>query len=97
MIYGGSDAGVVIRGAGSQDEQFQILEVPDSYWGDADPSDNSSIFTKNSVGTRAFIDAILDDGPIEPNFYDGFKAQQVIDAALTSHEKGCAVSIDNSV
>ena len=87
-------AGGVIHGARSQDEQFQTLEVPDSYWGAADLF---TIFTKNPAGTRLFIDAILEDRPIEPNFYDGFKAQQVIDAALTSHESGCAVSIDNSI
>jgi predicted dehydrogenase len=97
IILWGSKAGTVIRAARSQNEQFQNLEVPASYWGDADPSDNSSIFSKNSVGTRLFIDAILEDRPVEPNFYDGYKAQQVIDAALASHEQGCAVSIDNSV
>ena len=97
VIYYGSETGIVIRSAGGQDEQFQMLEVPESYWGAADRTDTMSIFTKNSVGTRAFIDAILDDLPVEPNFYDGFKAQQVIDAALASHEQGCAMSIDNSV
>jgi len=96
-IHGGSESQALIRGAGSQDETFRTLQVPDSYWGDADPSDNFSIITKNSVGTRLFIDAILEDRPVEPNFYDGFKAQQVIDAALASHKQGCAVSIDNSV
>ncbi len=97
VIYYGAEAGTVIRFAGSLDEQFKILEVPESYWGAADRTDTMSIFTKNSVGTRAFIDAILDNRPVEPNFYDGFKAQQVIDAALASHEQGCAMSIDNSV
>jgi predicted dehydrogenase len=97
MIYGGPEAGVVIRGARSQDEQFQILNVPDSFWGDADPSDSFSVFTTNSVGTRFFIDAIIEDRPVEPNFYDGFKAQQVIDAALKSYVKGSVVNIDNSV
>jgi predicted dehydrogenase len=97
IVLWGSKADTVIRAASSQDEQFQILEVPDSFWGDADPSDNSSIFAKNSVGTRAFIDTILEDRPVEPNFYDGYKAQQVIDAALKSHELGSVVSIDNSL
>jgi predicted dehydrogenase len=97
VIYSGSEAGVVIKGAGSQDEGFKTLELPESYWGKADSSDNFSIFTKNSVGTRLFIDDILESRPVEPNFYDGFKAQQVIDAALESHEQRCAVNIDNSV
>jgi predicted dehydrogenase len=97
VIYYGSESGTVIRTARSQDEKFQILEVPDSYWGDADPSNTMSVFTKNSAGTRLFIDAILEDLPVNPSFYDGYKAQQVVDAALASHEQGCAISIDNSV
>jgi predicted dehydrogenase len=97
VIYYGSEAGTVIRAARSQDEKFQNLEVPKSYWEDADSSNAMSIFTRNSVGTRQFIDDILEDRPVEPNFYDGFKAQQVVDAALESHEQGCAVSIDNSI
>jgi predicted dehydrogenase len=97
VIYSGAEVGTIIRAARNQDDQFQNLEVPHSYWGDADPSNSMSIFTRNSVGTRQFIDAILEDRPVEPNFYDGFKAQQVIDAALKSHDKGCAVNIDNSI
>jgi len=97
VVYFGPEAGVVIRAASSQDEQFQTLNVPISYWGDAESFNTTAYFTKNSVGTRLFIDAILEDRPVEPNFYDGFKAQQVIDAALASHEGGCAVKIDNSV
>jgi predicted dehydrogenase len=97
LIYQGSETRAVIRHAYSQDDQFQTLEVPESYWGEADPSNPLSVFYNNSVGTRLFIDAILDDLAVEPNFYDGFKAQQVIDAALESHEKGCAVNIDTSV
>jgi len=96
VVYFGPEAGAVIRAAASQDEQFQILQVPDSYWGDAESFDIPGYYTKNPVGTRLFIDTILEDRPAEPNFYDGFKAQQVIDAALASHEQGCAVSIDNS-
>jgi predicted dehydrogenase len=97
LVYRGSETRALIRYASSQDEHFQTLEVPESYWGDADPSDPLSIFTKNPVGTRQFIEAILEDHPVEPNFYDGFKAQQVVDAALMSHEEGRTVSIDNSV
>jgi predicted dehydrogenase len=96
-IYRGSEAQMLIRGARSQDKQFQTLQVPDSFWGDANSSEIITLFTQNSVGTRLFIDAIMEDHPVEPNFYDGFKAQQVVDAALESHQKRCEVSIDNSL
>jgi predicted dehydrogenase len=97
LIYGGAEARALIRYASSDDNQFQTLEVPGSYWGDTDSSDPLSVFTKNSIGTRLFIEAIQEDHPVEPNFYDGFKTQQIIDAALTSHEKGKSVIIDNSI
>ncbi len=64
-----------------------------SYWGDADPCDPSTIFTQTSAGSRLFIDAILANRPVSPNFYDGYRAQQIVDAAIASHETGCAVAI----
>jgi predicted dehydrogenase len=51
------------------------------------------LFQNNSVGPRQFVDAILDDQPIYPGFYEGYKVQQVIDAALESHRSGCRVTI----
>ena len=46
------------------------------------------LFKKQSVGNRLFIDAILEDRPIDATFYDSWKAQQVINAALASHAQG---------
>ncbi len=45
-------------------------------------------FTNQSVGDRLFIDGITKGEPVEPTFYDGWKAQQVIDATLASHDEG---------
>ena len=42
---------------------------------------------------QQFIDAILDDKPIYPGLYEGYKVQQVIDAALEAHRTGCRVAI----
>jgi len=53
-------------------------------------------YARSEQELQTDIDAILENRPVNPNFYDGFKAQQVIDAALASHESGCAVSIDNT-
>jgi predicted dehydrogenase len=96
MPYEGSEAGAIIRVARSHEDQFQRLLVPDSYWGEADRSRPFSIFKTQPVGVRLFVDAILNNRPIEPDFYDGYKVQQVIDAALQSHASGCAVSIENT-
>jgi hypothetical protein len=45
------------------------------------------------VGPRLFVDAILNDYLPTPNFYDGFKVQQVMDAAIKSHATGCWVDV----
>lgn len=39
-------------------------------------------------GDRLFIDAILASHSTEPGFADGWKAQQVVDAASVSHREG---------
>ena len=51
------------------------------------------LFQNKSVGPRQFIDSILDDRQIYPGLYEGYKVQQVIDAALESHRSGCRVTI----
>jgi predicted dehydrogenase len=89
----GPATAAVIRGARQDEAQMQVLDVPPAYWGAADPVNPFTVFTTNSAGARRFIDVILHDEPATPNFYDGYKAQQVIDAALASHASGCAVAI----
>ena len=41
-----------------------------------------------------FIDAILENKSTTPSFYDGYKAQQVIEAALQAHSSGNWVIIN---
>jgi predicted dehydrogenase len=36
---------------------------------------------------------IADGTPIDANFYDGWKVQQALDAAIASHEQGRWVTI----
>jgi predicted dehydrogenase len=94
--YQGNEAGAVIRGVRSGEKQYQTLAVPDAYWGSVNRSDPYGVFTQQSVGPRLFIDAIREDRPVSPNFYDGYKAQQVIDAANEADRSGRCVRIDNS-
>jgi hypothetical protein len=44
-------------------------------------------------GDYLFIDSILEDRQISPSFYDGLKAQEVIEAAIESDQRGCWVSL----
>jgi predicted dehydrogenase len=96
----GTEAGAVLRGARHDDERFETLSVPDDFWGDVDRSDFLSAivpgpFLRQSIGNRLFIDAILEGRQASPSFADGLKAQEVVDAAIRSHEQGVWVSLDN--
>jgi len=82
-----------IRGARYDEERIGTLPVPDGLWGDADRSDLFALLFANSAATQQFIDAIAEDRIVAPTFYDGWKVQEVIDAALESHQIGCWVSI----
>ena len=53
------------------------------------------VFLKRPAGDRLFIDAILEGRQVSPSFADGLKAQEVMDAAIRSHEQGVWVSLDN--
>lgn len=71
----------------------EILEIPDSYFG-SDGRENKFDFNdKPVVGPRLFVDAISNDQQIQPTFYDGYKAQQVIQAALESAKTGKSIKI----
>lgn len=95
--YWGTEAGPVVRFARSDEKEFHTLEVPEKYWGGIGRSDPFAIFTEKSVGCRSFIDAILDNHPATPSFYDGYKAQQVVEAALESDRAGRSVIVETAL
>ncbi len=93
-----SHAVAEIRGARQDEKQLEILPVPDELWSGVDRTQplrrrGLKVFLKQPVADRQLIDAILDDRPVEPSFYDGLQAQRVIDAAFQSHEHGVWVPL----
>ena len=98
VCFAGTEAGMVIRGARLDSDRFETLAVPDDLWGEVDRTDFLSSlvpsrFVTDSIGDRLFIDAILKDSPASPSFYEGWKAQEVVDAAIESHRSGTWVSL----
>jgi predicted dehydrogenase len=91
--FWGPNTGAIIRGARHDEEQFSRLAVPDELSKDLDPREIYDPYIKQPAGPRLFIDCILEDRPVAPDFYDGFKVQEVIDAAIESHKTGCWVSV----
>jgi len=80
-----------IRGARDGEKEFRPLPIPDRILERVDKA-NPFHVRSQFTGDYLFIDSILQDRPISPGFYDGLKAQEVIDAAKESYEKGCWVS-----
>jgi predicted dehydrogenase len=83
--------GGYVRGARRDEEPIRDLPVPDEYWEDGERPDH--IGAAVSRATRVFAEAILDGKPLSPNFYDGLKVQEVIDAARESDSTGQRVAV----
>jgi predicted dehydrogenase len=88
----------VLRGARKDEEEIKELTIPEAFlqgvnWDAPIRSQLQQVFSQHTVGGRAFIEAILNDLPISPNFYDGWQAQRVIEAALESEREGRWVSL----
>jgi predicted dehydrogenase len=85
--------GATLQGARAEDQEFSPLVIPAELWEGVDPATPADVNIRHAVGDRAFVDAIVQDRPLTPSFYDGWKVQQVIEAAFAAHEQGCAVVI----
>ncbi len=91
-------AGSRLRGVQKGEKEWRDLPVPAEFLGQGENPplwvfDFFAPFTNQSVGDRLFIDGITKGKPVEPTFFDGWKAQQVIDATFASHEQGRWITI----
>jgi predicted dehydrogenase len=85
--------GAMLHGARAEEQEIRPLSIPPDLWEGVDPASPLEVSLRHSVGDRAFIDAIVQDRPLTPSFYDGWKVQQVIEAAFAAHDQGCAVTV----
>lgn len=90
-----------VRGARGDEKAIGTLELPPDLIGGVDLSRPllewaREYFLTQPVGDRAFLEAIVSDRPAAPSFYDGWKAQEVIDAALESSRTGRWVTIGDA-
>jgi len=93
-LFGGVEQGVVIRGCRHGEVDFQVLEIPNDYLQGVEADDIGGVLAKHLVGPRLFVDAIQHNYLPTPNFEQGFKVQQVLDAAMASHQSGERVQLD---
>ena len=84
-----------VRGIRDGESEFRTLPVPETILRGIDQTASlwteqfAHLFTEQPVGTRLFIDGIVDDRPVSPSFYEGMKVQAVIEAAFESDRSGC--------
>ena len=83
-----------VRGALREEQALHPLEMPAEFRRGFDQQDDMfAAFRTESIGPRLFIDRILENKAPAPNFYDGCKTQQVIDAALELQATGRRIAI----
>jgi len=73
-------------------EELHPLPIPARILAGVDKANPYHVISQ-FLGNYLFIDSILEDRPISPSFFDGLKAQEVIDAAKESDQRGCWVSL----
>ena len=88
-----------LRGIRAGAKQVETLALPERLLaGDDEKPLHAGRFGRGwfstSIADRAFIDAIVSGQPASPDFYDGWRAQAVIDAAIASmiQASGCGWS-----
>ena len=93
QIFFGAAAGGYVRGITGEEKQLRILDIPVAMSEGLDLRNPLDPFYKQAVGPRLFVDSIIEDKQISPSFYDGWKVQEVIDAALVSQNERRWVSV----
>lgn len=84
-VFTGEHLAVRLNWLGGTGEKARTIEVPQSFYGQSDRSDFTNIYATEAVGARGFVRAIRDGTKPSPDFADGVRAQEVVDAALRSH------------
>ncbi|MEP7357650.1 MAG: hypothetical protein ABI847_10455 [Anaerolineales bacterium] len=76
------------------DKDFQASEVLESYRRNVGQSEPLAIFTQQSAGCRAFMDALVENHLANPPFIDGYQAQRVSEAALEAHKSAHNITFE---
>jgi predicted dehydrogenase len=84
-VFLGALAGVTLRWFAASEEQSRLLDIPQDFYGASDRTNFLDVYATEPVGARGFVAAIRDSTKPSPDFADGWRAQQVVDAAIRSH------------
>jgi predicted dehydrogenase len=88
-----------VTGARVGEGMVKELPIPDHIWGNARrdkvPETYKDMFRVEDHMVRGFIDGIVNDKPLSPDFHDGARIQRILSAAIQSHQSGCRVEVDS--
>ena len=86
-----------VKGARVGEGMVRDLPIPEHIWGDArrDIVHNTykDMFRSEDFMIRGFINGIINDGDLVPNFQHGARIQRLVSAAVKSHETGQRVEV----
>ena len=86
-----------VKGARVGEGMIRELPIPEHIWGNArrDTVHNTyrDMFRSEDFMIRAFINGILNDTELTPNFRDGARTQRLLSAAVLSHETEARVEV----
>lgn len=95
--FSGVEAGTTIRGARHNQQRFTALSIPDHMQPEEDHTtpmeEIRRVFTGRPAGVRLFVEAILQDRSVSPDFSDGLKVQEVLEAAIESDRQRCWIDL----
>lgn len=83
------------------DGPFEVMRLPEPYLAGIDPAQPYvasavPVFLTQPIGSRLFVDSIVEERAHAPSFYEGWRAQQLIDACLKSSSLRSWVDITGS-
>jgi predicted dehydrogenase len=90
--------GFGIRGARRDDSDIREIPVPDRIINSIKPFNMqeyiTQVFRQRTAGGLYFVDCIQNNRDVSPSFYDGLRAQEIVDAALRSSLEGTWVECE---
>lgn len=82
-----------LRGRRNGERVSQVLTIPAEYWLGVSSNNPFDALLSQPAGARLLIDAIHSGSSPSPSFADGWKAQEVVDAALLAAQRGSTISL----
>jgi predicted dehydrogenase len=86
-VFLGRDARVVVRGIRSTQDEFESIDIPYATIPGSGVAGLMRPYIEQSAGPRLFIDSIIRDEAVRPDFHEAVRVQEVVDAALKSHRE----------